>query len=133
MTRGQVFVWSGFLIVVGGGALGYLLRNIPPTSPDGQWDLPVIALFMGALALLVSGLGALIALRLQQRWPLIGGAQRQAGAKPEAALRQGCLLGVATIALALFALLQTLDITFLLVTLLLIGLVEAYLQNRQAR
>ena len=133
MTRGQVLVWSIFLILVGGGTLGYLLQNIPPTAPDGQWELPVIALFIAALALLVSGVGALIALRLHQRWPTIGGAQRQASPKPETALRQGFLLSVAITAIALLALLRILDLTFILVTFLLIGLVEAYLQNRPTR
>lgn len=126
-------MWSSILIVVGGGALGYLLQNIPPTLSDGKWDLPVITLFMAALTLLVSGIGALAALRLHQRWPAMGGAQRQATLKPETALRQGFLFSGAVTAIALFALLHTLDITFILVICLLLGLVEAYLQNRQHR
>jgi len=126
-------MWSSILIVVGGGALGYLLQNIPPTRPDGKWDLPIITLFMAALALLVSGVGALVALRLHQRWPAMGGAQRQATLRPETALRQGFLLSGAVTAIALFALLHMLDITFILVICLLLGLMEAYLQNRQRR
>ena len=85
-------MWSSILITVGGGTLGYLLQSIPPTLSSGQWNLPVITLFMAALALLVSGIGALVALRLHQRWPAMGGAQRQAALKPEIALRQGSLL-----------------------------------------
>lgn len=126
-------MWSSILITVGGGTLGYLLQSIPPTLSSGQWNLPVITLFMAALALLVSGIGALVALRLHQRWPAMGGAQRQAALKPEIALRQGSLLSGAVIAIALFALLHMLDITFILVICLLLGLVEAYLQNRQRR
>ena len=126
-------MWSSILITVGGGTLGYLLQSIPPTLSSGQWNLPVITLFMAALALLVSGIGALEALRLHQRWPAMGGAQRQAALKPEIALRQGSLLSGAVIAIALFALLHMLDITFILVICLLLGLVEAYLQNRQRR
>ncbi|MFN8487302.1 MAG: hypothetical protein U0350_06895 [Caldilineaceae bacterium] len=133
MTRGQVLMWSSCLILAGGGALIYLLQNIPPTLPDGKWDLPVITLFMAALALLASGSGALVALRLHQRWPALGGAQRQAAPKPEIALRQGFLFSGAVTAIALLALFHTLDITFVLVTCLLLGLVEAYLQNRQPR
>lgn len=133
MTRRQVLVWSIFLLLVGGCTLGYLLQNIPPTSSDGHKDLPVIALFLVALTLLVTGVGTLTALRLHQRWPAIGGTQRHAPAKPETALRQGFLLSVATTAIALLMLLHTLDITFILVTFLLLGLVEAYLQNRQTR
>ncbi len=131
MTRAQVLGWSLFLIIVGSSVLTYLLRNVPPTLPSGQWNLPIVALFVAALALLSGGIGMLGALALHRRWPVLGGAARRAQSKPEAALRQGVLLGGALTAIALFALLRTLDITFILVTFLLIGLVEAYLQSRQ--
>jgi hypothetical protein len=131
MTRAQVLVWSLFLLGVGGGVLTYLLREVPPILPNGQWNLPIIALFVAALATLGSGIGMMGALSLHRRWPTLGGASSHTPAKPEAALRQGVLLGGALTAIALFALLRTLDITFILVTLLFIGLVEAYLQSRQ--
>lgn len=133
MTRVQVLAWSIVLILTGGGVLGYLLQGVPPTLPTGQWNLPVITCFIAALAGLVSGIGALSALLLHQRWPALAGAPRHKASHPETALRQGLLLGIATTAISLFALLRTLDITFILVTLLLLGLVEAYLQNRQTK
>jgi hypothetical protein len=133
MTRTQALSWSIFLIILGGGVVTYLLREVPPTLPDGQKNLPLIALFITAMAVLASGLGALGALALHKRWPALGGARPYAQAKPEIALRQGVLLGIILTAIALFALVRTLDATFVLVTFLLIGLVEAYLQNRQAK
>ncbi len=133
MTRTQTLGWSIFLLIVGGGIVAYVLQNIPPTTPDGQRNLPLIVLFILALASLSTGLGALGALALHKRWPALGGQRRYTPPKPEIALRQGVLLGVLLTAVAIFALLRTLDITFILVTLLLLGLVEAYLQNRQAR
>ncbi|CAN5403785.1 hypothetical protein BH10CHL1_BH10CHL1_20480 [soil metagenome] len=133
MTRAQTLGWSIFLLIVGGGIVAYVLQRIPPTTPDGQWNLPVIILFILALASLSTGVGALGALALHQRWPALGGQRRYTPPKPEIALRQGILLGVALTVIAIFALVRTLDITFILVTFLLLGLVEAFLQNRQAR
>ncbi len=133
MTRTQAIGWSIFLILGGGSVGAYLLQVVPPTTLDGQWNLPVIVLFILALALLSSGLGTLSALALHKRWPALGGVRPYVQPKPEIALRQGMLLGVLLTAIALFALLRTLDATFILVTCLLLGLVEAYLQNRQAR
>ena len=133
MTRAQVLAWSIFLILSGGGVLGYLVQVVPPTLPTGQWNLPMIALFITALAFLNSGIGAVGALLLHRRWPAMAGARRRKLPHPETALRQGILLSAAITAITLFALLRTLDITFILVTFLLIGLVEAYLQNRQTK
>ncbi|MDQ3248944.1 MAG: hypothetical protein M3Q45_06995 [Chloroflexota bacterium] len=133
MTRATVLAWSMLLCLGGGGMLVYLLRYVPPTLPDAGWHWPMISLFITALALLVSGIGALGALAVHRRWPGLGGARRHGVPQPDTALRQGFLLGSMSTVLALLALFRLLDITFLLVTLLLAGLVEAYVQSRQTR
>lgn len=131
MTRLQVLGWVGLLLLAGGGGVGYLLTSMPPRQSDGQLNTPLVALFFLALLLLLTGLGAGVALLLQQRWPALGGAKRYKAPQPGFALRQGFLLACAVLANLLLALFRMFDIVFVLVLLLLAGLIETYLQSRR--
>ncbi len=66
-------------------------------------------------------------LMLHRRWPALAGAP---SGKPEpfVAIRQGLLVGATAGVLAVLGLLQMLDIAFILVTILVAGLIEAYMQ-----
>ncbi len=59
-----------------------------------------------------------------------GVRRRRTRPAPGVALRQGMLLAVAVLTLALLAFFQFLDVVFVLVTFLLVGLLEAFLQSR---
>lgn len=133
MTRANAFFWSICFIAAGGAGLGYLLWSIPPTLADAQWNLAVIALFLAALALLSSGIGAIIALALHRRWPALSGVRARRTPQPETAIRQGVWVGIIITIWALLALLRMVDITFILVTVLLVGLLETFIQSRQTR
>lgn len=133
MSRTLVIGWSLIFALAGGVTLGYLLYAVPPRQADGAFNWPVVALFWLATVLVSGGVGSLCALILQRRWPSFGGARRYMSAQPEIALRQGALLAAATGAIALLAFLHILDIVFVLVIGLLVGLFEVYLQNRRPR
>jgi hypothetical protein len=133
MTRTQAVVWSLFFMLAGGGGFGYLLLNHSPWQPDGNLNIPLIALFLGALFWAATGLGAVVALILHRRFPLLGGGSRYSAARPHFALRQGFLFACVLLANALLAFFALHDVIFLLATPLLAGLVEAYLQHRPVR
>jgi hypothetical protein len=133
MTRANAFFWSICFVLVGGGGLGYLLWAIPPTLANAQWNLAVIALFLAALALLSSGIGTIIALALHRRWPALSGVRARRAPQPETAVRQGVWLGITITIWAVLALLRLVDITFILITVLLVGLLETFIQSRQTR
>ncbi len=131
MTRANAFFWSLCFILAGAGGLGYLLWRIPPTFASAQWNLPVIALFLAALALFSSGMGAIIALALHRRWPALSGVRAHRAPQPETAVRQCVWVGISITIWALLALLRMVDITFILVTVSLVGLLETFIQSRQ--
>ncbi len=120
-------------LTAAGGALllGYLLWAVPPTFPDGEVNTAALILFLFGLLALVFGLGSLVALALHRRWPALAGLRdRRRKPQPWVALRQGALLALAVGVMLVLALVRTLDIAFALVTLVLAGLVEGFLQNR---
>jgi hypothetical protein len=133
MTRLHAVSWSLLFTLAGGSALAYLLTSVSPHLSDGQLDLPMLVLFLLAFLLLMTGVTAAMALLIHQRWPGLGGGKRYTRAKPTVALRQGFLFACAVIANLLLAFFQMFDLVFVLVLLLLVGLVEAYLQHRQVR
>jgi len=133
VTRANAFFWSVGFILAGGSGLAYLLWVIPPTFADAQWNLPIITLFLAALALVSSGVGAMIALALHRRWPALSGVRAHRAPQPEAAVRQGAWVGITITIWALLALLRMVDITFVLVTVLLVGLLETFIQSRQTK
>lgn len=111
--------------------LGYLLWAVPPTYPDGQLNMAALILFLFGLLALVFGLGSLVALALHRRWPALAGIRdRRRKPQPWVALRQGVLLALAVGVMLVLTLLDTLDIAFALVTLVLAGLIEGFFQNR---
>ena len=133
MSRTLVIGWSLILALAGGVTLGYLLYAVPPRQADGAFNWPVVALFWLAIVLIAAGIGSLCAVILQRRWPRVGGARRYTPAQPEIALRQGVLFAVALGAIVLLAFFHILDVVFVLVIGLLVGLLEVYLQNRRPR
>ncbi|GIV75922.1 hypothetical protein FKZ61_001250 [Litorilinea aerophila] len=130
-SRLAAVAWAALALMVGGSLLAYLLGSVPPTLADNRLNIPAVTLFFLGLFLLSGGLASLIALALHSRWPTLAGVRsRRARPAPGVALRQGVLLAVAVLALALLAFFQFLDVVFVLVTFLLVGLLEAFLQSR---
>lgn len=132
MTRSQAAAWATISAVIGAILLAYVVLRVPPAT-DGALNIPALVSFFGAVLLLVSGLASVAALALHDRWPSLAGVDRRHPAfapAPEAALRQGILLALAVCLLFVLALFGLLDPAFAIVTLLLVGLVEAFWQNR---
>ena len=81
--------------------------------------------------MLVGGFGSLMALALHSRWPVLAGVRdRRRSASPSVAVRQGALLALAIGVIVLLAYLNFLDMVFVFVSFVLIGLLEAFLQSR---
>ena len=107
-----------------------LLWAESPQDADGTTDWVNVALFVVALMLTLGSVFAIVALLLHGRWPALAGARR-GKPNPAAALRQGALAGAVVGVLALLALTDNLDLIFVLVTILVAGLIEAYVQTRR--
>lgn len=123
---------AGSAALAGGGLLAFLLWSVPPTYADGQTNMAALVLFILGLLLLVFGFGGLVALALHGRWPVLAGVR--SGRKqpdPSVALRQGALLAMAVGVMAALTLLRMLDLAFAVVTLIIAGLIEAFVQDRQ--
>jgi hypothetical protein len=133
MTRLQAIVFAVLMTLVGGGTLTHTMLYLPPRQPDGSLDRPVFVLFLVGLLLVVTGIGALVALALHRRYPALAGASRNRAPAAAVGLRQGFLLGCALVAYLLLAFFQIFDVIFLLAIPLLGGLLEAYLQHRSPR
>lgn len=132
MTRGQTLGAAGSAAVAGVALLGYLLYSVPPTLPDGTPNQAALLLFLLGLLLLVFGFSGLVAFALHGRWPGLAGVQdRRKRPDPGVALRQGGLTAAAVGVMAVLAYLRMMDITIAVVTLVIAGLVEAFLQNRR--
>lgn len=130
MSRTRASLWSILGVIAGVALLVLLLSMQPPRTADGGLDWVNVGLFVVALMLAFGSLGAVVALLLHRRWPALAGAKRGA-AKPAVALRQGLLVGLVVGVLALLALFGSLDLTFVLITIVVAGLIEAYLQTRR--
>ena len=117
-------------MLIGLMMLIFLLYKVSPVDTDGQMDLVVIAAFIVASMILISGLAAFVLLLLHRRWPALAGARR-GDPDPFVAIRQGLLAGATGGVLIVLGLTQKLDIAFILVAILVAGLIEAFLQSRQ--
>jgi hypothetical protein len=132
MTRGQASGAAFLAAAAGVGLLAYLLWTVPPILPDGSPNQAALILFLLGLLLLVFGFGGLVALALHGRWAGLAGVRdRRKRPDPGVALRQGLLLALAVGVMAVYTYLRTPDLAVLLVTLIIAGLVEAFLQNRR--
>jgi hypothetical protein len=133
MTRPRAAAWSSLAVLAGAGLIIYLFLLVPPRQDDGELSLLALVAFFAGLLLLVSGASALAALGLHQRWPGLAGVDRRrqpsAQARPEAALRQGFLLACVVATVVALSMMRLLDPAFIVVTMLLAGLVEAYWQR----
>lgn len=131
-TRARILSILGLL--TGGALLVYVVSTLSPQREGGQLDpVALLGLFSGVF-LTFSSVGALLALSLHRRWPALAGRksrqQRQAfSADP--ALHQGVLVGLTTATLLALAILRVLDVAVFIVTLLVAGLIEAFVQSRQ--
>jgi hypothetical protein len=120
--------------VIGAALLAFILWSVPPTYPSGEPNPAALLLFLLGLLLLVFGFGGLVALALHGRWPTLAGIHdRRKRPDPGVALRQGGLLAAAVGVMGVLTYMGLLDIAFALVTLVIAGLVEAFLQNRKSR
>ena len=130
MRRGLFWFITGLMLVTGLALLGYLLFSIPPTDENGALDVPSVVLFFIGLGLAATGFGSLVAAILHSQWPALAGAPAGSGSARVAALRQGILFSIAVLIMAGLALFQQLDFAFVAVTLVMVGLVEAFVQSR---
>lgn len=131
-TRARVLSILGLL--TGGAGLVYVLVNQSPYSESGQLNPVAVLAVLTGVFLTSSGASALLALSLHRRWPALAGRQshrRRQAPTAEPALRQGILAGLAAVTLLALAILRVLDVAVLIVTLLVAGLIEAFVQSRQ--
>lgn len=131
-TRARVLSILGLL--TGGALLGYVLIVLPPYREGDQLDPVALLGLLSAVFLSFSSVGTLLALSLHQRWPALAGRKsRQHRRTPSAepALRQGVLAGLTMVTLLALAILRVLDVAVFIVTLLVAGLIEAFVQSRQ--
>ena len=134
MLRRQALSAAGGAAVTGTALLAFLLSSVPPTYPTGEPNLAALVLFLLGLLLLVFGFSGLVALALHGRWPGLAGIHdRRKRPDPSVALRQGGLLAAAVGVMGVLTYMGMLDIAFALVTLVIAGLIEAFLQNRRSR
>ena len=129
MNRPRTLVLTLIVALLAGVLVALFATSIAPVADDGALDVPVVAAFVGALTVLVGALATLLALGLHARWPALAGVRR-GRPDPVAAVRQGVIAGIVCLTFLVLALLDSLDIAFVLVTLLLAGLVEAFVQVR---
>ena len=129
MTRPQAFILAIIALLFGGGVVLFLVTSVPPHTAGNQLDTPVILLFFAGLCMACTGIGAMAALRLHRRWPGLAGVVEEP--LPAVAIRQGAIFALGVVALFLLALLQVLDVFFVLVTVVLVCLIEAFVQGRQ--
>jgi hypothetical protein len=130
--RGHVITWGLLAVAAGGAVLAYLLLYVSPFLPGGEINSAAIILFFAALMILTFGVSSLIAMPLHRRWPALAGVRsRREQPQPSVAARQGLLVALGIGIIAGFAFWKILDITFLIVTMVLVGLVEAFFQNRR--
>lgn len=130
MSRKQV-TWLLLMIsLCSSVGLTLLIWRTSPFDGYPKLNMGVIILFFLALFFTTSSLLGIIALRMHVRWPALAGV---AGTNPSPviAIRQGALFGLAVVIIALLALLQMLDVIFALVTFLLVGLLEGFIQNQE--
>src|SRR5262245_40220481 len=106
MTLLQAVGWSMLFTLAGGSVLTYLLVAVSPWQPDGQLSRPLFGLFLLALLVTATGLGAAVAMALHRRFPMLAGAKRLRSPQPAVALRQGFLFACAVVVNALLAFFQ---------------------------
>lgn len=122
-------IWSVCIAVASSATFIYLIGWTSPLTANGQPNVLSLMIFFAALLSLSSSIGMLLAHQLHRRWPTLSGGTYH-DSFPLAAVRQGILLAVAVTLNVLLILLQLFDITFVVVILLLVGLTEAFIQQK---
>ena len=130
MTRLQALLWAFLFLIGGGGLLAYLLSTTSPRLDDGALNWPLITLAFAGLFSFFVGFATLMALLMQRGWPALGGGDRTRPPRADFALRQGVLLAIAGVAIALLAFFQILDLIFVIVILLVAIFIEISWQQR---
>lgn len=122
-------------LISGSGLLIYLLRTTPPYTAEHQLNPVALLAFLVGVFLAVSGAAALVALALHRRWPALAYSRarprKAASLNADPALRQGILVGIVVVTLIALNTLRVLDVAVLIVTLLVAGLIEAFVQSRK--
>lgn len=130
MSRQRTVVLALIIMLLAGALVAIFATTIEPVQPDGTVDTPVIVAFLASLTILIGAVATVIALLLHARWPALAGAHKHVP-DPAAAVRQGMIAAIVCLAFLVLALLDSLDIAFVLVTILLAGLVETFIQVRR--
>jgi hypothetical protein len=133
MTRSQAAVWASIAAIIGAAILYRLVSAVSPFVAEGQVNLPALLGFYAGVLLFFSGIGCVLALALHERWPALAGVDPNHPASspaPEAAIRQGILLGVSVAALLILSMFKLVDPAFILVSIVLAGLMEVMWQSR---
>lgn len=122
--------WLFLLCMTSSSILTYVMWRVSPFTDYPRINIPVIIIFFITVFVSASTIFALVGLRLHKRWPMLAGARGKTP-EPTIAVRQGLLFGLALIVIALLALVQMIDIIFVLVIFLLMGLLEGFFQSQQ--
>jgi hypothetical protein len=139
MSRRSLVVLTMILALAGAAGLAYALLAMSPYDEGGSLSVVALLFFFASLFMLAAAAGSLLALALHRRWPALAGSRpgKRQGARwdaappADAAVRQGILFGLVVAALTALSILRVLDITFVLVTMLVAGLIEAFAQMRR--
>jgi len=131
MIRKQVALWSWVIVLITVAILIYLLTTTSPYLSDNELNSLAVFSFILSLAFCSGAVGTLFCLLLHRRWPGLSGQQNPVGLPDaRAAVRQGLLFALGVNAIALLALFRILDIAFVMVAIVLIGLLEISLQGQ---
>ena len=131
MTRAQAVGLSGAGVLMGGGLLIYVVTSVSPKLPTGEPNSAALIMALVSAMVLAGALGTLLALTLHKRWPGLAGASGTSRTpEPAVALRQGFLIALGTGFMLALAYRRMLDVPFFIVTILLLVLLEAFIQSR---
>ncbi|MFN2202202.1 MAG: hypothetical protein ACK2UO_13405 [Caldilineaceae bacterium] len=131
MTRAQAVGLSSAGVLLGGGLLIFVVTSVPPELASGEPNSAALLMALVSAMVLAGGIGMLLALTLHKRWPGLAGASGATRVpEPAVALRQGFLISLGTGFILTLAYRGMLDAPFFVVTILLLVLLEAFIQSR---
>lgn len=126
--------------LLGGALAAYIVLQVPPSLADGTLDLTAVLPFLLGIFMAVTGATGILSLALSRRWPALAGRMalaarssvEQGQRRARAGVRQGLLAGLAVVAMIALFLSGWLDLAIALVLVMLIGLIESFVQSREA-
>ncbi len=132
---------AGLLVaaLLGAALSGVIMTQRPPTLANNSLDLTALLPFLLGIFLAVGGATGILALALSRRWPALAGrlaltarsSVEQGQRRARAGIRQGVLAGSATVIMLILSLNGWLDLVFAFVVVILVGLVESFVQSRE--